>query len=131
MSLMKSWGAQPFTERDRLLVSLLHREMGRLWKQIDVGSLATLPARLRQTLDLIFSGYSEKEMAQTLNVSTHTVHDFCRRLYRHFNVKGRGQLLTDPACRQLLFRPALSPAYYAHNRGDTEGVFPKPAENGE
>jgi hypothetical protein len=125
MSLMKSWGAEPFTERDRLLVSLLHRELGRLWKQIDVGALVTLPARLRQTLDLIFSGYSEKQMSQTLNVSTHTAHDFCRRLYRHFQVKGRGQLLTNPACRQLLFRPALSPAYYAERRGDTQGVFPQ------
>lgn len=124
MSLMKSWGAPPFTDRDRLIVSLLHRELGRLWRQVDTGSLATLPARLRQTLDLLFSGYSEKQIAEALNVSAHTAHDFCRRLYRHFRVTGRGQLLTNPACRQLLFRPALSPAYYATRRGDSDGDFP-------
>ncbi len=123
---MRAWGATPFGARDRLIVSLLHRELGRLWSQVDTGPLAALPPRLRQTLDLILSGYSEKEMASTLNLSVHTVHDFCRRLYRHFDVDGRGHLLTDPACRRLLFRPALSPAYYVHDRGITEGTFPTP-----
>jgi Bacterial regulatory proteins, luxR family len=83
-----------------------------------------LPPRLRQTLDLIFSGYREKEMAKMLNVSSHTAHDFARRLYRHFGVTSRTRLLTNPGCRQLLFRPALSPAYYAVDRGDSEGTFP-------
>lgn len=126
MSLMRKWGAEPFGVRDRLLVSLLHRELGRLWSQVETGALATLPPRLRQTLDLMFSGYSEKEMAQTLDLSIHSVHDFVRRLYRHFGIEGRGELLTNPVCRQLLFRPALSPAYYAHHRGDNEGTFPAP-----
>jgi DNA-binding CsgD family transcriptional regulator len=125
MSPMRAWGEKPFSARDRLIVNLLHRELGRLWSQVDRGPLATLSPRLRQTADLIFSGYSEKEMAQALNVSTHTVHDFCRRLYRHFHVSGRGGLLTNPACRQLIFRPALSPAYYAHDRGQDAGTFPK------
>jgi DNA-binding CsgD family transcriptional regulator len=128
LSVMKAWGAKPFSERDRLLVSLLHRELERLWAHVDHGALASLPARLRQTLDLIFSGYSEKQMADALNVSAHTAHDFCRRLYRHFDVTGRGQLLTNPACRQLLFRPALSPAYYAARRGDSDGDFPQPQD---
>jgi DNA-binding CsgD family transcriptional regulator len=126
LSLMRAWGAAPYTERDRLLVSLLHRELGRLWAKSDFGPLASLPPRLRQTLDLIFSGYSEKQMGEALNVSAHTAHDFCRRLYRHFNVTSRGSLLTNPSCRQLLFRPALSPAYYAQRRGITEGTFPEP-----
>ncbi len=125
MSLMRGWGGAPFATRDRFIVSLLHRELGRLWSQVDQGPLAALPPRLRQTLDLIFSGYSEKEMADMLSVSTHTAHDFCRRIYRHFGVTGRARLLTNPACRQLVFRPALSPAYYAQNRGQTQGTFPQ------
>jgi DNA-binding CsgD family transcriptional regulator len=128
ISPMRAWGDKPFSARDRFIVNLLHRELGRLWSQIDTGPLVTLPPRLRQTLDLIFSGYSEKDMAKMLNVSVHTAHDFTRRLYRHFTVKGRGQLITEPACRQLLFRPALSPAYYVRDRGDLEGAFPQPVE---
>lgn len=123
-SPMKGWGAAPFSERDRLLVSLLHGELGRLWSQVDRGPLVALAPRLRQTLDLIFSGYSEKEIAAALNVSIHTAHDFARRLYRHFHVRGRGELISEPSCRQLLFRPALSPAYYAQNRGELQDVFP-------
>ncbi len=125
MTFMRNWGEKPFEPRDRLIVSLLHRELGRLWSQVDRGSLATLPPRLRQTLDMIFSGYSEKHIAQALNVSAHTAHDFCRRLYRHFGVSGRGGLVTNPDCRRLLFRPALSPAYYLHDRGIAEGTFPQ------
>ena len=116
MSVMRPWGGERFAVRDRFLVNLLHREMGRLWAQTDAGPLSKLPPRLRQTLDLIFSGYSEKDMATTLNLSTHTIHDFSRRLYRHFSVKSRTELLANPAARKLLFRPALSPAYEAHER---------------
>jgi hypothetical protein len=126
ITTMRACGAKPFSVRDRFIVSLLHRELGRLWSQVDTGPLINLPPRLRQTLDLIFSGYSEKEIAASLNVSTHTAHDFTRRLYRHFGVTGRSGLLINPVCRQLLFRPALSPGYYAHNRGDSTGTFPQP-----
>jgi DNA-binding CsgD family transcriptional regulator len=126
IAVNRGWKNKQFSARDRLIVNLLHRELGRLWSQIDTGPLIALPPRLRQTLDLIFSGYSEKEMGASLNVSTHTVHDFARRLYRHFGVTGRNGLLINPVCRQLLFRPALSPAYYAHNRGNTAGTFPQP-----
>jgi DNA-binding CsgD family transcriptional regulator len=126
ITVFRAWKGNPFGVRERLIVNLLHRELGRLWSQVDSGPLASMPPRLRQTLDLIFSGYTEKQIADCLNVSTHTAHDFCRRLYRHFALKGRGQLLTNPACRQLLFRPALSPAYYAQNRGETQGTFPAP-----
>jgi DNA-binding CsgD family transcriptional regulator len=124
ITLMKSWGDAPFTIRDRLLVNLFHRELGRLWSRVDGSELAALPPRLRQTLNLIFSGYSEKEIGAELNVSPHTAHDFARRLYRHFDVSGRGDLLTNVACRRLLFRPALSPAYYVQDRVDAAGSFP-------
>jgi DNA-binding CsgD family transcriptional regulator len=124
ITTMRAWGAEPFSVRDRLMVAMLHRELGRLWSQIDTGPLATLPPRLRQTLDLIFSGYSEKEMAQTLNVSLHTIHDFSRRLYRHFGVTGRSRLQTNPACRRLFLRPALSPAYYVHDRRTSDRTIP-------
>lgn len=126
MTFMRSWGQEPFSIRDRFLVSLFHRELGQLWRKVDSGPLASLSPRLRQTLDLILCGYSEKEMAAALNVSIHTAHDFAKRLYRHFSVAGRGGLIVQAECRQLLLRPALSPAYSASDRGDLEGTFPQP-----
>lgn len=131
ISVFRPWGAKPFDARDRLIVNLLHRELGRLWSQIDSGPLQAVPPRLRQTLDLIFSGYSEKEIAHALNVSEYTAHDFVKRLYAHFNTAGRGELIVHPDCRPLLFRPALSPAYYAEKRGDNQQTFPTPPQSHE
>jgi hypothetical protein len=124
LSLMRSWGEKPFGARERWMVNLLHRELGRLWRQVDREPLMKLPMRLRQTLDLILSGYSEKEIANMLCLSTHTVHDFARRLYRWFGVNSRSQLLGEPTCRRLLLLPALSPAYQEDKRGNSEGSFP-------
>jgi DNA-binding CsgD family transcriptional regulator len=125
ISLMRSWGAAPYSDRDRRVVNLLHRELGRLWSQVDAGPLRSLPPRLRQALDMMLNGYSEKEMATALNLSIHTVHDFARRLYRHFGATGRGDLITQPVCRQLMFRPALAPAYYDEHRSPGDDTFPQ------
>jgi DNA-binding CsgD family transcriptional regulator len=105
--LMRSWGAAPFSPRDRIVVSLFHRELGRVWRS-SAGEAADLPPRLRQTLQLAAEGLTEKKIAQKLGLSTHTVHDFFRRLYRQFSVKTRAQLLAHPLCRPIHFRPALS-----------------------
>ena len=127
ITLMRGWGCSAFGVRERLIVNLLHCELGRLWSRVDRSPLGNLPPRLRQTLDLIFSGYSEAEVASSLNLSKHTIHDFTRRLYRHFAVSGRSGLLADPVCRRLLFSPGLSPAYYAHDRAHTQDTFPRSA----
>ncbi len=105
--LMRSWNAAPFSARDRLIVSFFHRELGRVWRS-SAGPAADLPPRLRQTLQLAAEGLTEKKIAQKLGVSVHTAHDFFRRLYRHFEVKTRAQLLAHPDCRPVHFRPALS-----------------------
>jgi DNA-binding CsgD family transcriptional regulator len=105
--LHRAWGDEPFSQRDRLIVSLLHRELGRIWR-MGVGQGPELTPRLRQTLELTSQGFSEKEMAQRLGLSAHTVHDFLRRLYRQFGVTNRGELLAHPNCRPVQFRPALS-----------------------
>ena len=126
VTLMRAWGEAPFTIRHRFIVNLLHRELGRLWSLADCGPLVALPPRLKQTLDLIFRGYSEKQIASALNVSVHTAHDFAKRLYRHIGVAGRGDLLIHPACRRLFFCPSLSPAYYTEHGAQAAGQFPRP-----
>jgi hypothetical protein len=126
LSFYRSWGGPRFQPRERLVVNLLHRELGRLWRQAESGIMGGLPLRLQQTVDLLFSGYSEKKIAASLNVRPSTAHDFVKRVYRHFGVSGRGELLTNDVCRGLLFRPALSPAYYASDREPAPGDFPKP-----
>jgi len=52
-----------------------------------------LPKSLRQTFDFILSGVSEKEIAHATKRNVNTVHDQVKRLYAHFGVSSRPQLM--------------------------------------
>ena len=52
-----------------------------------------LSPRVRQTLDRLLAGDSEKEIAANLRLSPHTVHVYVKTLYRRFGVCSRGELL--------------------------------------
>ena len=52
-----------------------------------------LSPRLRQTLQHLLAGDSEKQVAGKLGLSRHTVHIYVKSLYRHFEVNSRGELL--------------------------------------
>ena len=54
-----------------------------------------LSPRLRETLDCLLAGSSEKGIAQELRISPHTVHGYVKLIYRHFQVKSRAQLLSQ------------------------------------
>ena len=81
----------------KVLLSLLHRVIDPL-----VGTeLATeyqrclhgLSPQLRITLKYLLAGNSEKEIATKLGLRLPTVHDYVGKLYRHFNVASRAELL--------------------------------------
>jgi DNA-binding NarL/FixJ family response regulator len=52
-----------------------------------------LPPRVRQTLERMLAGDSEKQIAAHLRVSPHTVHVYVKSLYRRYEVASRGELL--------------------------------------
>ena len=54
---------------------------------------AALSPRLGQTLTCLLAGHSEKEAAQQLGLSPHTVHVYVKELYRRFGVSSRAELL--------------------------------------
>ena len=102
-------GAARFGMREVALLKLLHDEIAPL-----VGvRLATeehlcrdgLSRRLRETLELLLDGKSEKEAARQLEISTKTVHEYVGMLYKHFNVSSRGELLAYFIRRQPVLRP--------------------------
>jgi DNA-binding CsgD family transcriptional regulator len=90
-------GAPRFTSREVAILKLLHDEISML---IGV-RLATeehlcldgLSKRLRETLSLLLEGSSEKQIASALNLSASTVHEYIGRLYRHFRVCTRAELM--------------------------------------
>jgi DNA-binding NarL/FixJ family response regulator len=58
----------------------------------DAPALPMAP-RLRQTLELLLAGDSEKQIAGKLKLSPHTIHDYVKSVYRRFNVCTRAELL--------------------------------------
>jgi DNA-binding NarL/FixJ family response regulator len=56
-------------------------------------ALPRLSPRMRQTLDRLLAGDSEKQIANHLGVSKHTVHVYVKALYKGFGVSSRGELL--------------------------------------
>lgn len=91
-------GEEGFGETEKNLVYMatagtpeLHKRMfmehGALW------SSAPLSKRERETYRYLLTGMSEGQIAEQMNLSVHTVHDYARGLYRKFDVKGRVGLM--------------------------------------
>lgn len=108
--------ARTFGPREVALLKLLHDESAPL-----VGVRLTteehlsrngLSRRLRETLTLLLDGQSEKQVASEMNLGTRTVHDYVTRLYEHFRVSSRAELLAyfirrTPAPRKLPLNYAM------------------------
>ena len=71
----------------------------RLKGELNFGAPPALPAglklspRMKQTLERLLAGDSEKQIAAKLEVSPHTVHVYVKSLYHEFEVCSRSELL--------------------------------------
>jgi DNA-binding CsgD family transcriptional regulator len=88
-----------FQARERNLLRFFHGELGPL---IGAALASTarppyvgLSPRLRQTLERLLEGDSEKQAAVRLGLSRATVHQYVTDLYRHFGVASRAELLAS------------------------------------
>jgi DNA-binding CsgD family transcriptional regulator len=88
---------RPFTLRQRRLVQLFHSEIGwtfRAHAPVEPAEASRLSPRQQQTLRHLLAGESEKQIAQKLSRSPHTVHTYVKAIYRNFRVSSRGELLS-------------------------------------
>jgi DNA-binding CsgD family transcriptional regulator len=88
---------KPFTPRQRRLVQLFHSEVGWTFEQqfpSELGSGNRLTPRQQQTLRHLLIGDNEKQIAQKLSRSQHTVHTHVKAIYKNFRVSSRGELLS-------------------------------------
>lgn len=90
ISLHRAWGERPFTERERALLDLFHRESRALRPR---RTEEPLSPHLDRTLRALLRGCSEKAAADELGLSPHTVHEYVKALYRRYQVRSRGELL--------------------------------------
>jgi len=58
-------------------------------KQAEAELLSQLTKREREVLELIGSGYSNKDISKSLHISEHTVNDHTKNIYRKLNVHHR------------------------------------------
>jgi DNA-binding CsgD family transcriptional regulator len=89
--------AARFTPRERLLLDTAHRGIATFYRSEEstrrTSPAASLTPRLRETLEYLLTGLSERQVALKMSLSIHTVHDYVKTLYTHFGVSSRSDLL--------------------------------------
>ncbi len=97
VGLHRKTGREPFDDRLRRLVHIIVSEIPWLHRAgvpEDPGDrVPGLTPRLRTIFGLLLEGWSRKQMADHLGLSVHTVADYTKTVYRHFNVSGQKQLI--------------------------------------
>lgn len=98
IGIHRPFGAEPFTERELRLVHIVAGEVEWLHRADavpieDGSSVATLAPRLQTVLTLLVDGQSSKSIAHHLGLSQHTVRDYVKQVYRHFDVGSHPELM--------------------------------------
>jgi DNA-binding CsgD family transcriptional regulator len=96
--LHRELGGSPYQLRHRRLLYLFHVELHRvLGTRLAINSeykgAADLPPRLRQVLAMLMEGHSEKQVADSLDLSAQTIHNYTKSLHQSFAATCRGELL--------------------------------------
>lgn len=95
--LVRPLRERDFTPRNRIFVQELHEKITALIGGPLTGfhepSPAVLPPRVRQTLRYLLEGDSDKQVASRLGLSRYTVNEYVDRIFRHFGVQSRPELL--------------------------------------
>jgi hypothetical protein len=95
--LYRPWGDRPFHPRCRKIIQLFHLELlRRLWPtgRNTPREYLELPRHQRMILRGILAGNSAREMADSLQLSTHTVNSYTKNLYSRLGIDSRGQMFT-------------------------------------
>jgi DNA-binding CsgD family transcriptional regulator len=90
--LSRKIGKPPFDERDRLILDLILRHVSLLHSvetdnDLPAGMMLGLTHRQRTVLLSLLDGQSRKLMAQSLEISEHTVNEHVKALFHHFSVR--------------------------------------------
>ena len=97
ITVLRALGERDFSPRERRLLNFFHAELGPLIGRALVSATEPSPVklspRLRQTLACLLEGDSEKQVADRLDLSHDTTHQYVTALYRHFGVGSRAQLM--------------------------------------
>ncbi len=95
--IYRALGEPRYGQRERRMLRLFHAELARMW-MTDLAvpieeNVRSLSPRQRQVLWHLCTGDGEKQVAEKLSISPHTVHDYVKALHNHFEVSSRSELL--------------------------------------
>jgi DNA-binding CsgD family transcriptional regulator len=93
-ALARAHGERRFSAADRDLLHLFQLECGAFFVPRGLRQEhARLSPRMCQTLELLLTGASDKEVARALGISYHTERQYVKSVYRVFAVRSRAELL--------------------------------------
>lgn len=102
MSLNRAFGSSPFSGEERELVRVFHQESAWLVRTRPrapqpppalLERRAALAPRPREVLDGLLRGAADKEIAADLGLSSHTVRQYVKTIFRAFDVSSRTELV--------------------------------------
>jgi DNA-binding CsgD family transcriptional regulator len=96
LGLTREHGDRRFDDHEVIAVHMFHHHLIPQLRRCAPPPRATLPRlspRERQTLDGLLDGLAEKQIAASLGLSRHTVHEYVKALYRRFDVTSRAELV--------------------------------------
>ena len=95
--LVRAKGRADFSVRQKLIaqesLARIARMMGGALARSTEPSPSELPPRVRQVLRCILEGDGDKQIAKRLAISKYTVNDYVKRIFGHFGVRSRPELL--------------------------------------
>jgi DNA-binding CsgD family transcriptional regulator len=99
--LCRSTNDPPFAERERRIVHAIRQQECRLPNACGVACRAALTRslgaglspRMQKLLPLLLAGQSERQIAQQVGLSVHTVHGYVKTIYTRLGVGSRNELL--------------------------------------
>ena len=87
----------PYSERELRLAHIILSEVPWLheqgWPEDRGATVPRLALRQRQVLNLLLQGFPRKQIADSLDLSIHTVGDYIKDVYRHFGVRSQAELM--------------------------------------
>jgi DNA-binding CsgD family transcriptional regulator len=117
LTLFRALGENRFSRRDKFFLEMLHQEItpliGCQLAFAEEPSAIRLAPRLRQVLDCLLEGDSEKQVANRLGLTAQTINQYVKSVYRHFRVNSRAELMA----RWIRFNRGLPAQYHDHLPG--------------
>jgi DNA-binding CsgD family transcriptional regulator len=97
LTMLRTLGERKFRPRHKLFLTTVHQAIapmvGRQFAAAHEPSAMQLSPRLRQVLDCLLEGDSEKQVAARLGLKPLTVNQYVKAVYRHFRVNSRAELM--------------------------------------